>query len=289
MHYKINQEWLYLTIDDLFIDHSIEDFFQAFYQSKKTIHLYKQNKDYLLNNSFVPSTTLLKKGDILALHCFKQDIPFIKTKMDLEIVYEDDFLIIVNKPKYMNVHPDSPSQVNTLVNGLAYYLQYQMVSLRYIHRLDYETTGLVIFTKCSLVQPLLDHELAIKEIHRYYKAYIEGKIPDTTVHQKIGKDRHNAKKMRVSSTGKEATTHFKTLQYKNNISEIECILDTGRTHQIRVHLAYLKHPIIGDPLYNPKRSKTNLALHAYKVTFKHPISQEMLTITCQSPYEYLLK
>lgn len=288
MLYRINHQWLYLTIDDSFSNQTIEDFFHSFHQSKKTIHLYKQNKDYTLNGNFVSSNTLLQTGDLLGLHCFKQDIPFTQTKMDLDIAYEDDFILIVNKPKYINVHPDSPAQVDTLVNGIAYYLKDQDVSLRYIHRLDYETTGLVIFTKCPLIQPLFDAQLEAKQIKRYYKAYVYGKFKSQTVNKPIGRDRHNAKKMRVSPTGKEAITHFTLLRYHNNISEVECKLETGRTHQIRVHLSSIGYPIIGDPLYNPTRSKINLPLHAYKVTFTHPISQKNLKVEIKSPYDHLV-
>ncbi len=288
MEYRIEAPYLHLTIDADYANITIEEFFHQFYLSRKTIHLYKQDKKYMLNGKYVNSSAMLQTGDILSIACFYKDQPFVPTKININIVYEDDFLLIVNKPKHMNVHPDSKEQIDTLANAAAYYLKDKEVCVRYIHRLDYDTTGLVLFTKCLFLQPYLDHQIENKQIKRYYKAYVKGKIGKGIINKPIARDRHNAKKMRVSDKGKEAITHYQLLQYKHGISEVECMLETGRTHQIRVHLASIGYPIIGDPLYNNDHGKGQ-ALHAYKLELIHPITKQRITAISPSPYTYLLK
>lgn len=148
---------------------------------------------------------------------------------------------------------------------------------------------MVIFCKCAFIQPLLDYQLSIKDIHRNYIAIVEGQIKGHKIHhihQKIAKDRHHNQRMRVSETGKDAYTSYQCLASKNNLSIVECSLKTGRKHQIRVHMASIKHPLLGDKLYNKESTLINRqALHAYQLVFTHPITKEKMTLVCHPPLD----
>ncbi len=284
MKYKINYPYIHFTIEHPI---SINDFFEDLKLSKKTIHLLKQYKDYSVNKRFVSSSTILLKGDVLTIKAYESDDhmypPVFK---DLDIVYEDEFILVVNKPPFIHVYPDDKNKTDSLshiVSGYYHSMGYDL-PVRFIHRLDYETSGLVLFCKCSLILPLLDYQLSIKEIKRYYMAVVEGTINDFkwhTISKNIGRDRHHNSKMVIAHNGKDACTHYKCLSSKDNMSVIECKLETGRKHQIRVHLASIHHPLVGDTLYNkPSSLISRQALHAYELRFIHPITKEKTRIVC---------
>lgn len=290
MKYTIKQDWLILTINKLFENKTIEDFFHDYQLSKKTIHLLKQNKNYFLNNEFVPTSTSLKLNDQLKIKAFDLTGPnFIPNEDPIDVIYEDEFLLIVNKPAHLKVHPDQKEDINTLCNRVAnYYLENQIYyPVRYLHRLDEDTTGLVIFCKCQLLQAYLDKQLATKKIRRNYLAFVEGKVKDKEIHTietYLGRDRHQSNKMRVANKGQLAITHYQLIQRCKNNSLLKCSLETGRTHQIRVHLASIHHPIIGDELYgNSSDLIQRQALHAYEIEMIHPIKQIPLKITIPLP------
>ena len=287
MKYTIKQDWLILTIDKLFENKTIEEFFHDYQLSKKTIHLLKQNKNYFLNNEFVPTSTGLKLNEIKAFDLTGPN--FIPNEDPIDVIYEDEFLLIVNKPAHLKVHPDQKEDINTLCNRVAnYYLENQIYyPVRYLHRLDEDTTGLIIFCKCQFLQAYLDKQLATKKIRRNYLAFVEGKVKDKEIHTietYLGRDRHQSNKMRVANKGQLAITHYQLIQRCKNNSLLKCSLETGRTHQIRVHLASIHHPIIGDELYgNSSDLIQRQALHAYEIEMIHPIKQIPLKITIPLP------
>ena len=291
MKYKVQREWLTLIIDDLFDGKTIEDVFRYYHLSRKNIHLLKQNKGYTLNQQCVPASTILSKKDQLKIKAFDTSgIDLDPVPGDIEIAYEDEFLLIVNKPAGVKIHPDS-TDVTTLSHLVAYYYQQQGLSypIRYLHRLDEDTSGLIIFCKCTFLQAYLDHQLSLKNIKRNYIAFVEGNITNKKympIEKTIARDRHHSKKMRVADRGQYALTHYRLIKKYRSFSEIECSLETGRTHQIRVHLASIGHPILGDPLYGYSNSKIKRqALHAYKIYFKHPITQEIIDIEVDLPQD----
>lgn len=205
-----------------------------------------------------------------------------------EVIYEDSLFLVVNKPVQRIVHPDGVNTTDTLCNDVKtyYLLQGLTCPVRPIHRLDRDTTGLVVFCKIPLLQPLLDQTLEQKQLRREYDALVQGIFSPQfiTINQPIGKDRHDAHKMRISPSGKPAITRFQLVQTYQDYSLIHCILETGRTHQIRVHCASMHHPILSDPLYGFIDKRISyLALHASKLTFTHPFTKESLTITCPLP------
>lgn len=292
MQYLIEKPWIHITIDETFHNKTIETFLDVYKQSKKNKYLLFQQKQILLNNKIPTIQTVLHKNDILSLFIFQNvssNLPIDKNPID--IVYEDDFLLLVNKPPHIIIHSDGSEQT-TLCDRVQYYLQQtnQDCLVHPIHRLDKETSGVVIFCKCGFFQPYFDDLLMQKKIHREYVAIAQGHIPlnqKVVVNQPIGRDRHDAKKQRISSSGKEAYTSFYCKRHIGNHSLVYCTLKTGRTHQIRVHLAFLKHPILSDTLYGKKDSLiSRLALHAYKVTFLHPLTYKEIQIETAIPMDF---
>ena len=290
MHYHKEKDYLVLEIDKRVQGMTLLELFHYLHLSKKTIHLLRQNKDYTLNKTYVDYHTVLKEKDILSIKAYEQGRDFIEQESSLEIIYEDDLLCIVNKPSNLIIHPDDKSKKDTLCNYVSYYYQQtnQDLPIRYLHRLDRDTTGLVMFCKCALLQPYFDTLIASKEIKKTYLAIIQGHLPkkEMTVNLPIGQDRHSKNKMCISKTGKEAITHFKEIKTNGNDTLVKCQIETGRKHQIRVHLSHLHHPIIGDSLYGKASSKIKrMALHAYRLEFIHPLSNQLMTIECPLPLD----
>ena len=197
------------------------------------------------------------------------------------IIYIDDLLLIVNKPINMIVHSDG-NDTQTLDHAIkAYYEKTsQHIPVRHIHRLDRDTSGCILYCKSSYLQPYFDHMMSTKQIRRTYLALVDGKIEKKqTINANIGKDRH-ANKYRVSPSGQSAITHIKPIKYQKKKTLVECTLDTGRTHQIRVHLSSINHPLIGDELYG-KKAKVRCCLHSHTITLFHPILKEEIKVTCE--------
>lgn len=262
----------------------LDDYLESKYFSRKQKHLLKMEKRIVVNESIVTHNISLKVNDVVIIDCKKlesDDIP--SYPYDLEILYEDDVVLIVNKPIHMIVHSDG-SDTKTLDNVIKYYFEKtnQTCPVRHIHRLDRDTSGCILYCKCSYLQPYFDHMLSTKQIKRTYLALVQGKLEKSmTINQNIGKDRHT-NKYRVSKTGQTAITHIKPIQVKSNKTLVECTLETGRTHQIRVHLSSIKHPLIGDELYG-KKDNIRCALHSHTLSFVHPITNQSIKITCPLP------
>ncbi|MCR8644168.1 RluA family pseudouridine synthase [Paenibacillus sp. N1-5-1-14] len=238
---------------------------------------------------------LKSRGDIksqggrLLLRLFpEQSGPFVSQWGDVDIVYEDDWCLVVNKPAGIAVHPASPDQVGTLGNQLASYYEMtgQACRVRHIHRLDADTTGLVLYAKNELAQLHLDEAMRQKTINRTYLAIAEGHFTKVqgTIDAPIGKDRHTTGKRRVSTNGDAALTHYRVIEQMKDAALVEVELETGRTHQIRVHISYLGHPLIGDRLYGGNQELLpRQALHGYKLSFEHPITSEAIELECPIP------
>lgn len=287
MQYKVHYPYLTFIIDAPL---SIDDFFSQMHLSKKTIHFLKQNKDYTVNKRYVSSSTILLKGDLLTIKAFQEDDGlYSPCYQEIEVLYEDELILVVNKPPFLNVFPDSQEKTDSLAHRVSAYYQQcgYNIPVRYIHRLDYETSGAVLFCKCALIQPLLDFQLSQKLIQRKYMAIVEGEMKGYRVHsirQPIARDRHHNQRMRVSKTGKEARTDYQLIASQHHLSLIECQLYSGRKHQIRVHMAFVGHSLLGDKLYSQSSHLINRqALHAYWLSFEHPITKEKVTIVCRPP------
>ena len=215
-----------------------------------------------------------------------EDIP-------LDIVYEDDDLLIINKKSGMVVHPAPGHYTGTLVNALIY--RYNLSSgdtnrPGIVHRLDKDTSGLMLVAKNEFTHEKLSNMIANKEVERKYLAIVDGLIKhDTgTIDAPIGRDVNDRQKMSVTDVNaKEAITHFRVLERFNNNTLIECKLETGRTHQIRVHMAYIGYPVNNDPAYGRgKATEFGQMLHSYSIKLKHPRTGKELFFTVDAPKEF---
>ncbi len=219
-----------------------------------------------------------------------EKIDFEPFEKELDVVYEDDYILIVNKPKNMIIYPGD-NEKDTLSNVVAnYYLKTnQNCSVRYIHRIDKDTTGLVIFTKDILTNAIMDQMLRENKIKRTYLAYVYGRLKERkgTIKLAIGKDRHEKNKYMVVKDGELAITSYEEIGHNNLYSWLKVNLETGKTHQIRVHFSSLNHPLLGDVLYGgAKTFISRPALHSIEVEFIHPYTKEYLKIECPYPDDF---
>ncbi|WP_181762218.1 RluA family pseudouridine synthase [Bacillus sp. B4EP4a] len=272
------QSWNGLTLEKLFRE--------RWKAPKKLVHEWRMSKEVTVNGNSVTWSTVLNEGDTISIPLLDQAENETVQAADLgiSIIYEDEVLLIANKPAGMDTHPSQPGESHSLINGVAHHLQKtgQSCMIKHIHRLDKDTTGAVLFAKNRLIGSMLDRMLEEREIKRTYLALVEGNIKknEGEIKEKIGRDRHHATRRRVSSTGQTAVTHFQVLNRdpKKNLTLVSCTLESGRTHQIRVHFSHLNHPLAGDTLYGGKKTFPRQALHARKIEFIHPISERKMSL-----------
>lgn len=250
---------------------------------RKVRHFLRTRKNVSINGETALFHFTVKSGDIVTLQFEPEDYPIptilLGNTAKVNVLFEDEHLIILNKPIGMKTHPNQPNENDTLLNHLAAYLAPRNQIPYVVHRLDKETSGAILFAKNPFVLPILGRLLESKQIYRRYQAVISGHLTDSlTIRKKIGRDRHDRRKRVIDERrGDMAVTHVDIASYekKTNQTTIYCVLETGRTHQIRVHLASLGHPIIGDPLYHPKPNG-RLMLHAYELHLTHPFTGETI-------------
>lgn len=252
---------------------------------KKTRHLLRMQKGVAVNRTPANFQQIVKAGDQLTITLQETDYPYQSLPLGdarkVLVLYEDDQLIVVNKPAGIKTHPNEASETNTMANHLAAYLEPKDQRPYVVHRLDTETSGALLFAKSPLILPLLGRLLEEKQIARRYQAIVTGDlVQDQTITKKIGRSRHDRRKRIIDETrGQHAITHVEVVAHTIKESRIYCRLETGRTHQIRVHLAAIGHPILGDSLYNPRDKKSpRLMLHADQLRLRHPFTNESLVI-----------
>lgn len=289
MEIKI-QDNLLIFIDPITHFKDVDALFQYYLISRKKRYFYYQKQLLTINHITIKQNKTFQEDDIFTIILEPETDSLLKEKKRIHIAYEDELCLIVNKPANLLVHPDGVNQNHTLDNQVKnYYLDCHIdYAVRHLHRLDYETSGLLMYCKIPFFQAYMDELLAKKKIQRQYLAVVEGKLTKKVIEVSapIGRHRHDAKKQIISKTGKSAHTTFYLKKYdaKRNLSLVECHLSTGRTHQIRVHLQSIHHSIASDPLYGKKHKDfPRLALHAYKMKFYHPILQKELEVTCPLP------
>ena len=248
----------------------------------------------LVNGNKVSNSYTVKLNDEIEVNDdLNYDINVEPEDIKLDIVYEDDDLLIINKASGMVVHPAPGHYTGTLVNALLFYFGKEATTnLRpgIVHRLDKDTSGLMLVAKNDETLEKLSNMISTKNVERKYLAIVDGLIKhDTgTIDAPIGRDINDRQKMAVTDkNAKEAITHFKVLERFTNNTLIECILETGRTHQIRVHLAYIGYPVTNDPAYNKKKStEFGQMLHSYSIKLKHPRTGKELSFTVEPPKEF---
>lgn len=256
-----------------------------------------ENNNVMVNGKAVKPSYTLKENDSLEITDYIEETDILPENIPLDIYYEDDDLIVVNKPSGMVVHPAPGHYTGTLVNALLYHtnnLSSVNTDIRpgIVHRIDADTSGLLLVAKNDKTHNLLAEAIQKKEVVREYVALVEGIITEdtATIDAPIGRDINNRKKMCVTSTNsKEAVTHIKVLERLNKATLIRCKLETGRTHQIRVHLSYIGHPVVNDPVYGYKKlvdEGFGQMLHAEKLGFVHPTTKEYMQFTAPVPKHF---
>ncbi|MCQ2551206.1 MAG: RluA family pseudouridine synthase [Clostridia bacterium] len=276
---------------DLFIANNLEGPSRSFVQ--KLI----ADGFVLLNGEKISSKKeKLKEGDeIEILIPEPEELKIEPEDIPLDIVYEDEDVLVVNKPRGMVVHPAVGNYQGTLVNAIMYHCKDRLSSINgvirpgIVHRIDKDTSGLLMIAKNDMAHESLSAQLKEHSITRTYVALVHNNITSDkgVISEPIGRDPKNRLRMAVTSVGsKPAVTHYEVLERFGQYTLVKCNLETGRTHQIRVHMAYIKHPLVGDLVYGPKKSKINVEgqlLHAKVIGFKHPRTGEYMEFSSEIP------
>ncbi len=248
----------------------------------------------LVNDKNVKNSYTLKAGDIITIDEYQEEEMNIEPEdIPLDIVYEDDDVIVVNKPNGMVVHPAIGNNHGTLVNALLYHSKsLSNVNGEFrpgiVHRIDADTTGLLMVAKNNKAHEILADELSKKETTRKYVALVWGVIKEdtATIDAPIGRDLNDRKKMAVTSiNSKDAITHLRVIKRFKDATLVELQLETGRTHQIRVHMNYIEHPVVNDPVYGRRKliDSTGQCLHAKTIGFIHPSTKKYMEFTSELP------
>lgn len=270
----------------------IGDFLREKGYSRHLLRQLKETEDGLLRNAQPTFTTVaLKAGDRIRVRLLEKaegSEAIMPAPLPFEIVYEDEDLLVVNKPADMPIHPSFQNHGNTLADALTWHYQQHGEDFVYrcINRLDRDTTGLLIVAKHLLSASILSDMVGKREIHREYLAIVKGIPPENgTISAPIGRKKGSAILREVNfETGEPAVTHFARLEIRNGLSLVSLKLETGRTHQIRVHMGYIGCPLIGDYLYYPECSRiSRQALHSHRLSFLHPITGKALSFTAPLP------
>lgn len=276
---------------DLFIVENLRD------KSRSFVKKLSDDKRIMVNDELKKVNYKVKYGDIVKVWLPKDEGIYLeKEDMDLKILYEDEDIIVINKPQGMVVHPGVGNTNGTLVNGLLAHSK-SLSNINgeerpgIVHRIDKNTSGILVVAKTNIAHENLANQLKDHSMIRVYMALTEGVIKEDmgTIDKSLGRNPSNRIKFAVVEQGKVAVTHYNVLKRYNNNSLIECRLETGRTHQIRVHMSYIGHPIVGDPLYGYKRQKFKLKgqmLHAKKLGFIHPIKGKYMEFNSELPEDF---
>ncbi len=270
--------------------------------SRSQLQKWLKQGDILVNGEQRKAKDKIIGGEEITLNTqLEQQNNWQAEPIALDVIFEDDHIIIINKPAGLTVHPGAGNYSGTLSNALLAHDSAFSTLPRagIIHRLDKDTSGIMVIAKSLKAHTSLIEQLTKRQVKREYEAIVTGYITvGSTIKTKIGRNPHNRLKMAVTPTGKEAITHFVVLERYRGHTRIRCKLETGRTHQIRVHMAHIKAPLVGDPIYNPRlklvkglsdeaqevlKAFKRQALHAYKLAFIHPDTEKHIEFIAKPP------
>ena len=295
--FLINEEWEGLRIDK-YLSSNLD------FLSRSYIQKMIQEQNVSVNGKIVKANYNLREDDEIEFQLPPNVEPDIEAEnIPLDVLYEDNDVIVVNKPKGMVVHPAAGHYSGTLVNALMYHCKDSLSGINgvmrpgIVHRIDKDTTGSLIICKNDTSHEIIAQQLKEHSIVRKYRAICMGVIKEDelTINAPIGRHPVERKKMAINEkNGKSAVTHVKVLKRLKNATYVECRLETGRTHQIRVHLSSMGHPLLGDEIYGDTKNKHKLqgqTLHAHILGFIHPTTKEYIETTASIPsyFEKLLK
>ncbi len=268
-----------ITIAEIYDGMTLRELFQFLHLPKKDLHQLNMSKEITINAQPAKLMDRVQAGDKVYIPTPEEKSNYLPSYRYAQIYYEDDDMLIVMKPKGVKTHPNDLKESNTLMNHIIYTVDSEYVEP--IHRLDQETVGLLIIAKNPLMKKILDRMLEDNQIDRIYRAKVKSLLPvkPQTIDMPIGKDKFHPNRKRVSSTGQRAITHIiDSEMLEENVCQLELKLDTGRTHQIRVHLAEIGHPVLGDPLYGNSTLR-QLQLHSHKIELIHPFTREQISVS----------
>lgn len=266
-------------------------------KSRSNIQGLIESGNVKVNDKCIKSNYKLKNNDVVEVNIPEPELLALEPEnIPLDIVYEDSDIIVVNKPKSMVVHPAPGNYSKTLVNALLYHCK-DLSSINgvirpgIVHRIDKDTTGILVVAKNDEAHVFLSEQLKEHSMKREYYALVEGVISKDsgTVDRPLGRSKNNRLKVAIVEGGKRAVTHYEVIERFKSATLVKCILETGRTHQIRVHMASLGHPLVGDMTYGFKKSKYNSdgqLLHAKTLGFIHPRTKEYMEFTSELPKNY---
>lgn len=263
---------------------------QEFKLSARLMHKVIINKLVLLNNKQIDTRSSINIGDNVKidLNYEEENDNIVPVKMNLDILFEDDCLLIINKPARIAVHPSILHFEDSLSNGIRFYFDSIGLKkkIRPVNRLDLDTSGIIVFAKNEFVQECLIRQMNNNIFKKEYIAIVTGHLKEKSgvINLPIARKENSIIERCISEKGQNAITKYEVIKELDSISVVKCFLETGRTHQIRVHFMAIGHPLIGDSLYGSKSSLINRqALHCYSISFVHPITKEVLNITCNLP------
>ena len=268
---------------DKYLSDNMEDISRSYLQKLL------KDKSITVNNKAIKANYKVQEGDMVSVFVPEPEEPdILPEEIPLDILYEDDSLMVVNKPKDMVVHPSAGHTSGTLVNAVLFHCKGNLSGINgimrpgIVHRIDKDTTGALLICKTDTCHRILAEQLKVHSITRRYRAVVQGNLKDDegTVEGPIGRHTTDRKKMAINyKNGKEAITHYRVLERFGNATYIECRLETGRTHQIRVHMASIGHPLLGDTTYGSSKNPYHLqgqALHTMVLGFLHPVTNEYM-------------
>ena len=264
--------------------------------SRSKIQKLLNDDNILVNGKSIKSSYDVKEGDIITIDEVDEYVDIVAENIPLDIVYEDEYLLVVNKPSGMVVHPAPGNYTKTLVNALLYHCKdlstiNGVIRPGIVHRIDKDTTGVLVVAKNDESHNFLSKQLQTHSMKREYIALVEGRLKEDkgTINKPIGRNKKDRLKMGIVEDGKRAVTHYEVLERYKNTTLIKCVLETGRTHQIRVHMASIGHPLVGDEVYGFKKQRFKLkgqVLHAKTLGFIHPKTKEYMEFTTNLPEYY---
>lgn len=254
---------------------------------KKWQHFFRIQQDVLINDQYQPFNTIVKNNDVITLNFNfspRTDQHYLPGNDPIEVVYEDSDIIVVNKQAGKKTHPNKDLEHDSLMNDVETYLKDGHPYM--VHRIDMETSGLVLISKTPYLVPIFNRQLSSKTLHREYLALVNLKQPiseNGTIDLPIGQDPSDVRKRMITDSGLNAVTKYKVLQKNDHYALLQLNLLTGRTHQLRVHLAHKGWPIVNDPLYNSSKQDGEMLLFAHKLIFQQPFTNKFENITAKLP------
>lgn len=257
--------------------------------SVRSLSKMKREQSVLVNGKFKKPSVNIEKGDLIEVKINEEMANFIQQDLNLDIIYDDFDLIMVNKPPFMVVHPTKSHVDNTIANGVTDYItkKGEKVKIRFVNRLDMNTSGLVIVAKNAYAHHTLSTDMSNNKVEKKYITIVKGILENDfgTIDEPIYRQEEDSIKRIVDERGQRSVTHYKVLQRLNDATVLEVKLETGRTHQIRVHMNYIGHGIIGDEVYGyvDESLINRQALHAYSLEFNQPRTKENLRFIAEIP------